>query len=51
MALLSGQPVRLVDPEGFLAVALEEYTQLFHREDDLDVALARDFGPHGVRGL
>ncbi len=45
MALLSGQPVRLVDPEGFLAAALEEYTQLFHREDDLDAALARDFGP------
>jgi cobalt-precorrin 5A hydrolase len=45
MALLSGEPVRLVDPEGRLAGALKEHPQLFTREGDLEQALARDFGP------
>jgi len=38
MALLSGRPVRLVDPEGRLAAALAPYRQLFQREDDVDAA-------------
>jgi len=42
MALLAGQPVSLVDPDGFLTGALEAYLHLFHREDDLDKALAAD---------
>jgi cobalt-precorrin 5A hydrolase len=45
MALLSGEPLRLVDPEGRLAAALEGYPDLFHREDDLERALALDIGP------
>ena len=40
MALLAGEPVRLVDPESRLAPALKEHSQLFHREDDLEAALA-----------
>ncbi len=40
MALLSGKPVRLVDPEGRLTAALEEHPHLFHREDDLEAAVA-----------
>jgi len=45
MALLSGEPVRLVDPEGRLAGALKGHSQLFTREGDLEQALARDSGP------
>ncbi len=45
MALLSGQPVGLVDPDGFLTAALEGYSHLFHREDDLETALAAGRGP------
>jgi cobalt-precorrin 5A hydrolase len=45
MALLSGQPVRLVDPDGFLTAALESYFHLFHREDDLEKALAAELKP------
>ncbi|MEW6388212.1 MAG: cobalamin biosynthesis protein [Thermodesulfobacteriota bacterium] len=44
MALLSGQPVRLVDPQGCLADLLEEHPGLFLTESDLDSALAAD-GP------
>jgi cobalt-precorrin 5A hydrolase len=40
MALLAGEPVRLIDPEGCLDGALREYGHLFHREDDLEAALA-----------
>jgi cobalt-precorrin 5A hydrolase len=40
MALLSGQPVRLVDPDGYLADLLEENPGLFIVENDLDTALA-----------
>jgi cobalt-precorrin 5A hydrolase len=45
MALLSGQPVGLVDPEGFLTAALVPYFHLFNREDDLEKALAADPQP------
>jgi len=44
MALLSGNKVRLVDPEGFLADLLEEYPGLFTGEMDLDGALTAE-GP------
>jgi cobalt-precorrin 5A hydrolase len=44
MALLSGQPVRVVDPDGFLADLLKENPGLFMGEDDLDAALAGE-GP------
>lgn len=40
MALLAGRPVRVVDPEGRLASALEKHPHLFYREDDLEAALA-----------
>ena len=41
MALLSGQPVRLVDPDGYLADLLQENNpSLFVGENDLDAALA-----------
>ncbi len=40
MALLSGQPVRLVDPHGLLTPALEGHLHLFHRVDDVEAALA-----------
>jgi cobalamin biosynthesis protein CbiG len=39
MALLSGTPVRLVDPEGRLAAALKKDLPLFHLEHDLETAL------------
>jgi cobalt-precorrin 5A hydrolase len=45
MALLSGQPVGLVDPDGFLTAALESYLHLFYREDDLETALAAELKP------
>jgi cobalt-precorrin 5A hydrolase len=44
MALLSGQPVRLVDPEGYLADLLKENSRLFISENDLDAALTAE-GP------
>jgi cobalt-precorrin 5A hydrolase len=44
MALLSGRPVRVVDPQGFLAEPLAAYPELFSPEPDLDRALA-DRGP------
>lgn len=44
MALLSVQPVRLVDPDGFLADLLKEHSGLFLSENDLDAALAGE-GP------
>jgi cobalt-precorrin 5A hydrolase len=40
MALLSGQAVRLVDPDGYLADVLEENPGLFIAANDLDAALA-----------
>lgn len=40
MALLSGRPVRLVDPDGFLTDLLEENPGLFLGANDLDTALA-----------
>ncbi len=40
MALLSGQPVRLVDPEARLQASLADYEHLFQGERDLDAALA-----------
>ena len=45
MALLSGQPVRLLDPEGRLAAALAPYQDRFHFEADLDAALQRPQQP------
>jgi cobalt-precorrin 5A hydrolase len=39
MALLSGEPVRLVDPEGRLAAVLQAHPHLFHLESDVDTAL------------
>jgi cobalt-precorrin 5A hydrolase len=44
MALLSGNKVRLVDPEGYLADVLRENPGLFMGENDLDAALAGE-GP------
>ncbi len=40
MALLAGRPVRLVDPQGFLAGAVAAYPELLIPEADLDRALA-----------
>ncbi len=40
MALLSGQPVRLVDPDGYLADLLRDNPGLFLGANDLDAALA-----------
>jgi cobalt-precorrin 5A hydrolase len=40
MALLSGRPVRVVDPQGFLAGLLAAYPERFVPEPDLDAALA-----------
>ncbi|WP_449245438.1 cobalt-precorrin 5A hydrolase [Desulfobacca acetoxidans] len=40
MALLAGNPVRLVDPEDRLATVLAGYPHLFHREAALEAALA-----------
>ncbi|MEW6658084.1 MAG: cobalt-precorrin 5A hydrolase [Thermodesulfobacteriota bacterium] len=40
MALLSGNKVRLVDPDGFLADLIKENPGLFSRGNDLDAALA-----------
>lgn len=45
MALLSGKPVRLVDPEGRLALTLKENLHLFHQEDDLKTALGANPQP------
>ncbi len=39
MALLSGHPVRVVDPDGYLAGPLAQYPGLFTREPDLEAAL------------
>ena len=50
MALLSGQPVRLVDPDGYLADLLEENPGLFIVENDLDTALAEP-GPGVYAGF
>jgi cobalt-precorrin 5A hydrolase len=44
IALLSGRPVRVVDPQGFLAEPVAAYPELFSLEPDLDRALA-DRGP------
>jgi cobalt-precorrin 5A hydrolase len=41
MALLSGQPVRLVDPQGYLADLLAAHLGLFLPESDLDSALTK----------
>jgi cobalt-precorrin 5A hydrolase len=38
MALLSGRPIRVVDPDGYLAGMLAEYPGLFTREPDLEAA-------------
>jgi cobalt-precorrin 5A hydrolase len=40
MALLEGQPVRVVDPQGYLAEPVAEYPERFFPEPDLDRALA-----------
>jgi cobalt-precorrin 5A hydrolase len=45
MALLSGRPAGLVDPEGYLTAALAAYLHLFQRQDDLKKALAAGLGP------
>ncbi|MFZ2088079.1 MAG: cobalt-precorrin 5A hydrolase [Desulfobaccales bacterium] len=45
MALLSGEPVKLVDPDGLLSPALEGYAHHFNRTGDLDSALAADLQP------
>jgi cobalt-precorrin 5A hydrolase len=42
MALLSGRPVRLVDPDGYLTDLLKETPGLFIGENDLDAALTGD---------
>lgn len=39
MALLSGRPVRVVDPDGYLSAALAPYPGLFTREPDLAAAM------------
>jgi cobalt-precorrin 5A hydrolase len=39
MALLEGQPVRVVDPHGYLAEIVSAYPELFAPEPDLDRAL------------
>jgi cobalt-precorrin 5A hydrolase len=39
MAMLSGRPVRVVDPQGFLYGELSAYPELFSSEPDLDRAL------------
>ncbi|MFZ5453055.1 MAG: cobalt-precorrin 5A hydrolase [Thermodesulfobacteriota bacterium] len=44
MALLSGRPVRLVDPDGYFADILEENPGLFILENDVTAALAAE-GP------
>ena len=51
MALLSGQPVRLVDPEGFLAAALEEYTRALSPGRRSGRGPGPGLRAHGVRGL
>jgi cobalt-precorrin 5A hydrolase len=50
MALLSGQPVRLVDPDGYLAELRQENSGLFIGENDLDAALAGE-GPGVYAGF
>jgi cobalt-precorrin 5A hydrolase len=45
MALLSNKTVGLVDQDGFLTEALEAYRHLFHREEDLETALAAELKP------
>jgi len=45
MALLSGAAVRLVDPENRLVAVLDAYPAPFHRESDLEKALAGDPRP------
>jgi len=42
MELLSGESLRLVDPDGFLAELAEEYPERIISEADLDTALAGD---------
>lgn len=44
MALLSGRPVRLVDPDGYLVDLIKENPGLFTGESDLDAALTGE-GP------
>jgi cobalt-precorrin 5A hydrolase len=39
MALLSGRPIRVVDPDGYLSGPLAQYPGLFTREPDLEAAL------------
>jgi len=39
MALLEGRPVRVVDPQGYLAEPVGEYPERFIPEPDLDLAL------------
>jgi cobalt-precorrin 5A hydrolase len=51
MALLSGRPVGLVDPEGHLALALEGFSHLFQRAGDLDAALAAEPRPTVYAGF
>ena len=50
MALLSGRPVRLVDPDGYLADLLKENPGLFIDENDLDAALTGE-GPGVYAGF
>ncbi len=45
MALVSGEPVRLVDPDGLWAPLVEGHPDLFHQEDDLEAALAAPARP------
>jgi cobalt-precorrin 5A hydrolase len=39
MALLSGRPIRVVDPDGYLAAMISQYPGLFTREPHLEAAL------------
>jgi cobalt-precorrin 5A hydrolase len=50
MAFLSGRPVRLVDPDGYLADVAMENSGLFIGENDLDAALAGE-GPGVYAGF
>jgi cobalt-precorrin 5A hydrolase len=50
MALLSGEPVRLVDPDGYLTDLVAEYPGLFLGANDLDRALAGE-GPGVYAGF
>ena len=50
MALLTGRPVRVVDPHNYLADMVAAYPERFIPEPDLDLALSTA-RPRGVRGL